>query len=192
MRHLSVFVGLLAVILTSCTGPRAAPQPEITNTPQPVTRLDPTSRPSPTRTTEGLATAEPESIDGPRLVLGLDPANLGLPDAEAESTPINIGLFLSVRTVPDNPSRLEADVAAAVRDLVGGANAILAQCQMHLNLEAAQVIALPERLLRLPGNQAGSWGGHPPPGTENPELFNYEQNERWWPRLFEIELIPSD
>ena len=55
---------------------------------------------------------------------------------------------------------------------------ILAPCKMHLELEAAQVVTLPKRLLRIQGNGRGSSGGHPPPGTKDPELLVYQENER--------------
>lgn len=65
-----------------------------------------------------------------------------------------------------------------MRRIVNDTNSILVQCSMHVEVEAAQVVALPARLLDLDGNAPGSFGGHPPPGTPNPDLFDYQQNER--------------
>lgn len=62
--------------------------------------------------------------------------------------------------------------------IVNWTDPILAQCGMHVEVEVAQVVALPARLLDIMGNEAGSFGGHPPKGTPNPDLFDYDQNER--------------
>ena len=62
--------------------------------------------------------------------------------------------------------------------IVSDTNGILDQCLLHVEVEAAQVVALPARLLDLDGNEPGSFDGHPPPGTPNPDLFDYQQNER--------------
>lgn len=50
-----------------------------------------------------------------------------------------------------------------------GTNGILVQCDTLAEVEAAQVVALPARLLDLDGNAPGSFGGHPPPGTQDPD-----------------------
>ena len=118
------------------------------------------------------------------LVADLDLTSIGLPLAASGSVPVNVGLFLYVRKDDTNPSWTEEEVADSIRVLMEGqcerrgANDIFAQCDMHLELEVAQVIALPHWALDLQGNLKGSWGGHPPEGTSNPALFNYNENER--------------
>lgn len=113
-----------------------------------------------------------------QLVLELDPATVELPPAPLGSIPINVGFFLSVPidSVSIYPSEQEA--AKAISLLLGTPITVLQQCNMHLVVEVAQVIALPEHLLRIQGNEVGSWGGHPPEEITNTEAFTYEQNER--------------
>ena len=156
--------------------PSPMPQPIITPTIQPTTSVTPRPTPQPTI----APTLQIASEDGQTLhpLLELTPTNLGLPEAQAGSKLVNIGLFLTVRDDTGTQYWTETEAAEQVQYLIPGANFILAQCNLHLALETAQVVALPERLLHLQGNESGSWGGHPPPGTENVELFNYRQNER--------------
>ena len=65
-----------------------------------------------------------------------------------------------------------------MRAAIFGATAILAQCDLYLRVEAAQLVRLPNRLMRFDGNDERSFGGHPPAGTVDPALFNYLQDER--------------
>lgn len=126
----------------------------------------------------------PDCIDacyetlGPALRLELDVASLGLPEPPPGSKPVQIGLFLLTTYHQPTPHWSEAEAAARVTKTVSEADALLAQCGVHVELQAAHVVDVPMRLLDIQGNSEGSWGGHPPAGTENPDLFNYEQNER--------------
>ncbi len=177
MLRRALSLALIVTVCSGCTLGEAAPASSTIRTPVLVTERADTS------TASSLATASLiRNADAPERVLELDSASLGLPAADGESRAVNVGLFLTTR--PSQPaadgqhSWSEADVVHNVRRLIVGANAILAQCSMHVAVETTQVLAVPDRLLRIQGNQVGSWGGHPPPGTDNPELFNYEQNER--------------
>lgn len=114
---------------------------------------------------------------GPELRLALTIDELALPAPPAGSTPIRIGLFYTVAPQLTS-SWTRSDVIDRMREIVSSTDAIFAQCAMHLEVEAAQVVALPARLLEIDGNAEGSFGGHPPEGTPNPDLFDYEQNER--------------
>ena len=108
----------------------------------------------------------------------IDPDRIALPAPDAQSIPVDIGVFIAVRGSRSRTQWSEADAVDLIRNLMMGAGTILAQCAVHLRLEAAQVITLPNRLLRFQANDASSWGGHPPAGTPNPALFNYQQNDR--------------
>ena len=114
------------------------------------------------------------------LVTELDPTNVNVPVSDLESTPVKVGIFLysrSFRHTNTNPTWSQEDAIEIVRKLMESSDSF-ASCKIHLELETAQVIYLPQRLLDVSGNEKGSWGGHPPDGTENPALFNYNQNER--------------
>lgn len=117
---------------------------------------------------------------GPELVIELSVDELAIEPPPSGSRPIRVALFSSVAPQPQQPLTAWTREQAIERwaTLVRDTNAIFAQCNMHLEVEAVQVIALPARLLELQGNEEGSFGGHPPPGTENPDLFDYQQNER--------------
>jgi hypothetical protein len=122
---------------------------------------------------------------GPELRLSLTIGELELPAPPAGSTPVRVGLFYTV--APQPSSRwTRADVAARMRQIVADTSRILAQCDMHVDVEAAQVVSLPARLLDLEGNDEGSFGGHPPPGTPDPDRFDYEQHERLTPESLEL------
>lgn len=118
--------------------------------------------------------------NGPQLVMDIPPEALGIGPPPTGSRPIRVALFLGVAPQPQQP------ISAWTRDqaierwasLVRDTNLVFSQCQMHLEVEAVQVIALPARLLELDGNEEGSFGGHPPAGTPNPDLFDYQQQER--------------
>ncbi len=115
--------------------------------------------------------------DGPRLVLALDIAELGIPAPPAGSMPVRVGLFYAVAP-QESTDWTRAEAAQNMAQIVAWTDPILAQCQMHVEVETAQVVAIPARLLDHQGNEEGSFGGHPPPGTPNPDLFDYDQNER--------------
>jgi len=114
---------------------------------------------------------------GPVLVTEITPAELGLAAPPSGSTAVRVGLFYTVAPQPPD-GWTSADAVTRFRKLVVDTNEILVQCGMHVEVEAAQVVALPARLLDLQGNEAGSFGGHPPPGTSDPDLFDYQQDER--------------
>lgn len=114
---------------------------------------------------------------GPELLLELSLDELEPPAPPAGSTPIRIGLFYAVAPQPSD-AWTRAAAAGRMREIVYYTDMILAQCNMHVEVEAAQVIVLPARLLDIQGNEEGSFGGHPPEGTPNPDLFDYDQNER--------------
>lgn len=114
------------------------------------------------------------------LVIELDPTNVNVPVSDSGSTPVKVGIFLysrSFRHTNTNPTWSQEDAIEIVRKLMESSDSF-ASCKIHLELETAQIIDLPKRLLDVNGNEKGSWGGHPPDGTENPALFNYNQNER--------------
>ncbi len=117
---------------------------------------------------------------GPQLVMDIPPAELGIAAPPAGSQAIRVALFLGIAPQAQQPitAWTRADAISRWATLVRDTNTIFAQCQMHLEVEAVQVISLPARLLELKANEEGSFGGHPPPGTPNPDLFDYEQNER--------------
>lgn len=110
----------------------------------------------------------------------LTASELGLAAPPQGSRPIRIALFSSVAPQPQDAATAwtREQVIERWGPLIRDTNTIFAQCNMHLEVEAVQVISLPARLLELQGNEEGSFGGHPPPGTPNPDLFDYEQNER--------------
>lgn len=119
--------------------------------------------------------------DGPRLVMDIQPAELGIAAPPAGSRAIRVALFMGVAPQPQQPLTEWSRAQAIGRwaNLIRDTNTIFAQCGMHLEVEAVQVIALPSRLLvGLQANESTSFGGHPPPGTPNPDLFDYQQNER--------------
>jgi hypothetical protein len=115
--------------------------------------------------------------DGVALVAELDPRELAAAPRDAPAMPIEVGFFIALRGAPEEQRPL-ADARALLRELVEGADSILAPCDLYIAVEAAQLIALPNRLLRFQANDASSFGGHPPPGTADPELFTYRQDER--------------
>ena len=127
----------------------------------------------------GASTEAPTATAGAgsvTLVAELDPSVLSI-GPPTGATPVEIGLFIALRgTGAEEPPA--ADAGQLLRELIEGADSILAQCDLYLRAEAAQIIILPNRLLRFQANDESSFGGHPPPGTENPALFTYRQNER--------------
>jgi hypothetical protein len=181
-----ILIGLVAIISWSCIGP-AEPEPTLT-APKLLVERTPTSIGLPIPGTENPSTAKPETepVDAPRLLVELDLAGIGLQTPDSRSLAVYIGIFLTTRSASAEISWSDSEAANKVRHLIEEANAILGQCNIHLELETAQVITLPDRLLRIQGNEEGSWGGHPPPGTEDPDLFNYEQNERLTDEIREL------
>jgi len=173
-----ILIGLVAIISWSCIGP-VEPEPTLT-APKLSVELTPTSIGLPIPGTGNPSTAKPETepVDAPRLLVELDPAGIGLQTPDLRSLAVYVGIFLTTPSAPVEISWSEADAAHKVYWLIHDANALLAQCNIHLELETTQVITLPDRLLQIQGNEEGSWGGHPPPEIEDPDLFNYEQNER--------------
>ncbi len=115
--------------------------------------------------------------DGPRTVLTIDPAEINSASPPAGSRAVRIAIFYTVAPQTSSDWTRE-DAVRAMQRIVTDTNGILDQCLVHVEVEAAQVVALPARLLDLDGNEPGSFGGHPPPGTPNPDLFDYQQNER--------------
>ena len=114
---------------------------------------------------------------GPRTLLTIDPAEIATTPPPAGSRPIRIAIFYTV--APQPPAGwTRLDAVRQMQQIVTDTNGILDQCLLHVEVEAAQVVVLPARLLDLDGNEPGSFGGHPPPGTPNPDLFDYQQNER--------------
>ncbi|MGE0396516.1 MAG: hypothetical protein AB7T06_07360 [Kofleriaceae bacterium] len=119
--------------------------------------------------------------DGPKPVMDIQPEELGIAAAPATSSPIRVALFLGIAPQPKQPLTewTRDQVIDRWASLIRGTNTIFAQCGMHLEVEAVQVIALPSRLLvGLQANEPTSFGGHPPAGTPHPDLFDYEQHER--------------
>lgn len=119
--------------------------------------------------------------DGPRTVMEIEPAELGLAAPPAGSRAVRVALFMGIAPQPMQPLTewTRAQVIDRWATLVQATNTIFAQCQLHLEVEAVHVVALPSRLLvDLQANEPTSFGGHPPPGTPNPDLFDYQQNER--------------
>ncbi len=114
---------------------------------------------------------------GPALRLALDSTGV-TPTPPTGSMPVRIGVFLTTSYHNSEPPWTAEQALALIRQFVLAADQILAQCSVHTQIEVAQVVSVPARLLDIQGNTEGSWGGHPPPGTPNPELFNYQQNER--------------
>ena len=117
---------------------------------------------------------------GPQLVADIPVADFALSPPPAGSRPIRVALFISVAPQPQQPltAWTPQNVIDRWKPLLEDTSTVFAQCNMHLEVEAVQVIALPARLLDFQGNEEGSFGGHPPPGTPNPDLFDYNQNER--------------
>lgn len=115
---------------------------------------------------------------GPELVMEIAPEELGLAPPPAGSRAIRVALFSSVAPQPADPPWTREQAIERWATLIRDTNTIFAQCQMHFEVEAVQVISLPARLLELQANEPNSFGGHPPPGTPNPDLFDYNQHER--------------
>lgn len=113
---------------------------------------------------------------GPQQRLLFDVATLGLSAPPAGSTAIDVGIFYTVS--PHEGTYSAEDLASRVRGIAMATNSSVAQCEMHVEVEAAHIVAIPARLLDIQGNEQGSFGGHPPEGTPNPDLFDYEQHER--------------
>lgn len=125
---------------------------------------------------------------GPQIVMELSADELALAAPVAGSRPIRVALFSAVAPQMPEPAAAWAREQVIERwaTVVRDTNTIFAQCNMHLEVETVQVISLPARLLEFDANDPQSFGGHPPPGTENPDLFDYNQNERLTPDAREL------
>lgn len=97
--------------------------------------------------------------------------------APAGSLPVSAGIFMTVPALGVHLPIAPAIVVDRARRLVEDTNGILAQCRLHLAVEAVQVIAVPPHLDTVQGNERGSWGGHPPDSVGDPDRFTYDQNE---------------
>lgn len=114
---------------------------------------------------------------GPELRIELTADELLLPDPPVGSTPVMVGIFYAVAP-QESDTWTRNDAIRTIREFLYWTSETLAQCEMHVEVETAQVIAIPAHLLDHQGNEEGSFGGHPPEGTPNPDLFDYQQNER--------------
>lgn len=112
---------------------------------------------------------------GPQVVFSLSPAELALPAPPPGSSPVRIGFFLTTREGIDVA---RDDAGAAIGATVARASEILGACGLHLAVEAAGVVRVPQRLLVVAANERGSWGGHPPVPAEEADAFMYEEDER--------------
>lgn len=112
------------------------------------------------------------------LLVDVAPDELTQAPPAAGSAPVAVGLFISVSSDTATTPWTRQEVIDDLDALIASTDGILAQCAIHLVVESAQVVVVPEDLLDFQGNEPGSYGGHPPAGTPDPELFNYQQNER--------------
>ena len=113
------------------------------------------------------------------LVTRLDAESMG--EATPPDSPmaaVSLALFLHVRYGAEDLYYEPDEFEETLDEIVRHAQQVFGQCGISLSVEAASVIQLPERLRDVLGNRPGSWGGHPPPGTPDPALFNYRQDER--------------
>lgn len=117
--------------------------------------------------------SEPDRLT-PQLLLDLDPEELEVNPVDGDADGVPVGIFLSTRVFSGERPWSPAQAAGIVRRLAE----VLRQCGLSTIIETAQVIAVPADLLRLQGNNPGSFGGHPPPDADDPRVFNYEENER--------------
>ena len=108
------------------------------------------------------------SVDVPVFVSG----------AGEDAPVMNVSMFLGVEDLSSNSAALARRLAATLQTIFTEVNAVYAQCGIRIEVEAAQVVELPEHLLVVEANHKGSYGGHPPEEVENPERFTYDQNER--------------
>jgi hypothetical protein len=131
----------------------------------------------------GCAESQPPG-DEPRRRCTL-PLDVVTPAPNDEGT-LDVGLFLVTDPTAGDWTVDEATEIAASG--LNEARGILAQCDLELRLEAAQVTTAPPTLLDVEGNDPDAWGGKAPEGTEDPDAFNYALDERLAPEpraLFE-------
>lgn len=136
------------------TAPESAPAPEPVQAPKPA-----------------------PAVPGIETFVDVSPS-LQSPGAPVGSLPVAAALFMTIPRQPSQPPIAPAVVADRARRLVEDTNRILAQCALHLAMEAVQVIAVPPHLTSVAGNERGSWGGHPPHDVGDPDSFTYQENER--------------
>jgi hypothetical protein len=126
---------------------------------------------------ETTTAAAPNGVLATTLVAELDRRELSPEPIGGGGASVPIGIFLGVRGSGGGDAAVQ-DAERLVRAAILNANAILAQCELSLSVEAAQLVRLPSQLMRFDGNDEASFGGHPPVGTADPALFNYLQGER--------------
>jgi hypothetical protein len=146
--------------------------------------LAPACESPPTEPVEG---GDPALGDLPTLLLELDPDELDRSPAGIGSTPVRTALFVGVGEGLNGFPEVDAGAAAwLIEGILDDADDVLEQCGLHLEVQAAHVVGLPLDLLDIAGNREGSFGGHPPEGTADPDRFNYDRNERLTPQTREL------
>ena len=108
----------------------------------------PTPFPTPAATSKPIRTALVQTLLEPRPLLHIDPDSLDLPKVATDSDPIEIGVFLAVGPQTVTTKWSEREASAAVVELVASANTLFAECGMRFNVEVAQVVTVPEDLIR--------------------------------------------
>lgn len=111
-----------------------------------------------------------------RLLQSLDVA--GLITESVAASRVSTALFFTVPEGAAASSWSISDVERWTKHVVRAVNHQFAPCDLSISLELVQVISVPDSLRSIQGNKPGSWGGHPPPGSGDPDRFMYDQNER--------------
>ncbi|MGH7480520.1 MAG: hypothetical protein ACRELV_00065 [Longimicrobiales bacterium] len=120
----------------------------------------------------------PGDGDGPRLLAEFGPADIEYAPPDPGDSIVDVAIFLGV-AAPELKGDWRSRATTGVRDAVDFVNEqVFAQCALHVRLERAGVVGLPQRLLSIQGNERGSWGGHPPPGVDDSLRFVYDERER--------------
>ena len=79
---------------------------------------------------------------------------------------------------PDGPLAFDRAAARAyLARIVQTTDDALAPCGVGLDLDRAEVLAVPARLLTIDGNAPDAWGGLAPPGVDA-DAFNYARGDR--------------
>jgi hypothetical protein len=97
-------------------------------------------------------------------------------DSPTGGTPVHVGVF--VVTAGEARPLLKNEAEPMLSETLAHTQEILAQCDLRLDLEAAQVVLAPASMATVEGNSPTSWGGVAPDGTADADLFNYELGER--------------